>query len=427
MQAGTRTRIRIRRRREARRPEAAADNFGAEDSPRGVRSAATEGSGAAGPRSSTSLPYRGGLDGLRAVAVAAVVLADTGAGGLPGGFLAIEVLFVLSGFLLTSLLLVERRTQGHVHLVRFWARRARRALPELLTVVGGVSIAVLALRPPMLAALGADVRAALVGVSNWQLIAVSGAASPLRHLWSVAVGAQFVVWWPVVFSVLLSRLGRRRLRAVVLLLALASAVGMGLVSLSGNDTRALYGTDTRASGLLLGALVALAFQPSAWQDRATGARARRLRIFGLAVLAALFAVVVAATPHARWVPRGGLFVVAMLTALVIAVVLRSAELDRMLGVAPLRWLGRRANGIYLWHWPVLVVIGARAVATRPPLLALYLAATVALAALTNRFVVRPLSRPRTGDDGDRTGRSGLAAGATAVACGVATVVALLTG
>ncbi|HSK95425.1 MAG TPA: hypothetical protein VK891_02320, partial [Euzebyales bacterium] len=287
MQGRTRTRIRITRRREARRPDTAAVN-------------------------PTTVPYRPGLDGLRALAVAAIVLADSGTDVLPGGFVAIEILFVLSGFLFTSLLLVERRERGHTHLLRFWTGRARRALPGLLTVVGGASIAVLALRPQMLAALGADVRAALVGMSNWQLIAVSGAASPLSHLWSVAVGAQFVVWWPVVFAVLLSRLGLRRLRLVVVLLASASAIGMGVVSLLGDQLRALYGTDTRASGLLLGALVALAFQPSAWEDRPTGARARRLRIFGLAVLAALFAVVVAATPQARWVPRGGLFLAAVL-------------------------------------------------------------------------------------------------------------------
>jgi peptidoglycan/LPS O-acetylase OafA/YrhL len=376
------------------------------------------------------LPYRAGVDGLRAVAVIAIVVAETGTGTLPGGFLGIEILFVLTGFLVTSLLLVERRERGYVHLLRFWARRARRALPAVLTVIGGVSIIVLTARPEELSRLGPDVRSALLGVSNWQLILESGVTastpSPLHHLWSVSLGAQFVVWWALVFSVSLSRLGRRRLRGMAFLLALASALGMGLLSVVGETSRALYGTDTRASGFLLGALVALAFRPSAWHERAAGARARRLRLLGLVLLAALFALVVAATPQSAWVPRGGLFLVAVLTALVIAVVLRSAEFDRMLGVAPLRWLGRRSNAIYLWHWPVLVMIGAPAV-TEPPMLALYVGTTVVLADVTYRFVVLPLSRTRPVDGAAQMGRPSLAVGATAVACGMATVAALLTG
>jgi peptidoglycan/LPS O-acetylase OafA/YrhL len=404
MQVRTRTRTEIAGRRQQRRPAVAA-------------------------RAATTLPYRAGIDGLRAIAVTAILLADSGTDVLAGGYLAIEVLFVLSGFMLTSLLLAEHGARGRVHLVRFWTTRARRTLPALLTIVGGVSIAVLAVRPAMLPGLGPDVRAALVGMSNWHVIAVSQGTAPaesaLWHLWPLAVGAQFVAWWPLAFSVLRSRLGLRRLRLVVLMLAVASALGMAAVSVSGDLPRALYGTDTRASGLLLGALVALAFRPSAWEDRATGARARRLRLFGLAVLAALFAVIVVATPRALWVPRGGVLVVAVLSALAVAVVLRSAELDRMLGVAPLRWLGRRANGIYLWHWPVLVVIGVRTVAGDPLVFALYLVVTVVLAAVTQRLIVTPLSRPRRRSGPGPAGRSGLATGATAVACGVATVVALL--
>jgi peptidoglycan/LPS O-acetylase OafA/YrhL len=405
MQVRTRTRTEISRRQVAQESAASADDV-------------------------TSLPYRAGIDGLRALAVIAIVVADTGAGALPGGFLGIEILFVLTGFLLTSLLLVERRQRGYVDLVRFWARRARRALPAVLTVIGGVSIIVLTLRAEELPRLGPDVRSTLLGMSNWQLALGSGVGaptpSPLHHLWSVAIGAQFVVWWALVFSVSLSRLGRRRLRGVALLLAMASALGMGLLSVAGETSRALYGTDTRASGLLLGALAALAFPPSAWHERVAGVRARRLRLLGLMLLAALFALLVAATPQAVWVPRGGLFLVAVLTALVIAVVLRSAEFDRMLGVAPLRWLGRRANAIYLWHWPVVIMIGVPAVAT-PPMAAFYIGATLVLADVTYRFVTLPLSRVRPVDGTEQVGRPGLAVNATAVACGVATVAALLTG
>jgi peptidoglycan/LPS O-acetylase OafA/YrhL len=371
------------------------------------------------------------MDGLRAGAVAVVVLGNAGVGGLAGGFLGIEVFFVLTGFLLTSLLLAERRMRGHVDIVRFWAARARRALPALLTVVGGVSITVLALQPGELQRLGPEVRAAVTGLSNWHLIARSSAAqtapAALDHLWSVAVGAQFVVWWPLMFALLAPRLGRRRLRATVLLLAVASAIAMGVLSLLADPARALYGTDARASGLLIGAGVALAFRPSAWHVRASGARARRLRLFGLIMLAGLGAVISVATPRSVWVPRGGVLLVAVLTAVLIAAVLRSAEFDRLLGAIPLRWLGLRAYAVFLWHWPLLLLFGGRSGVARPERLALYLAVTIALAYLTHRFVERPLCRTRAGRGPGRVGRPSLAVQATAVACGAATVAALLTG
>jgi peptidoglycan/LPS O-acetylase OafA/YrhL len=304
-------------------------------------------------------------------------------------------------------------------------------LPALLTVIGGVSITVLTLQPDELGHLGPEVRAALTGLSNWHLIARSGATdaapSALQHLWSIAIGAQFVVWWPFAFALLLPRLGRRRLRGTVLLLAVASAIAMGVLSLSADPARVLYGTDSRATGLLIGAGVALTFRSSAWHVRASGARARRLRLFGLIVLAGLGAVIGMATPQSAWVPRGGLLAVAALTALLITSVLRSAEFDRLLGAAPLRWLGVRTYAVYLWHWPLLLLFGGPSGVARPAMFALYLAVTIVLAYLTHRFVEQPLCRTRTGRGPGRVGRPSLAVQATAVACGAATVAALLTG
>jgi len=409
MDTRTRTSTDITRRGDARRPVAA-------DAP-----------------AAPALVYRAGIDGLRALAVVAVVFADGGAGWMSGGFLGIEMLFVISGYLMTTLLVREHRARSRVDLVRFWARRARRVLPALLTVLGGVSIFVLVLRPDELHRLGPDVRAALASTTNWHLIlspaARAGAAVPsmLQHLWSVAIGVQFAVWWPLLFALLHRRRGLRRLRAVAWLLAVASAIAMVVVALRLGPVRAFYGTDTRASGLLIGAALGLAVRPGSATAQVTGAPARRLRVLSLLVLAGLVVILTVSEARSVWLLRGGILLVAILTALMLAAVVRGDDVDRLFGAVPLRWLGLRSYGIYLWHWPVLIGLGGPATVGRWPNSVLYLTITVALADLTYRFVEVPLCRMRRVRGTGRIGRPSMAVRAMAVACGAATVAALLTG
>jgi peptidoglycan/LPS O-acetylase OafA/YrhL len=376
------------------------------------------------------IPYRPGLSGLRALAIAGILLTHAGHDWVPGGAATgIEVLFVLSGYLTVSLLLAVDRPPGIAGLARSTGRRARRMLPALLTVLGGVSILVLLTRPEAVDRLGTDIRFALVGLSNWQLIRAAGetgSASFLEHLWAPAVGAQLTVG--VLVAVVLTRTRRQRalLRLVGLVLALAATIALGVVAAAAAlPERALWGTDTRAAGLLLGMVLGLAL-PAGRITAVDGARARRLQVLGMGALLGLLAIM-ALGGGALFVTRGGLLLIDLLTVTVIAVIVRGAPLDRALGVTGLRWVGLRSWPLYLWHWPVLLALGGPAVVHAPAKTALYLGIVLVLADLTYRFVEVPLARIRQTPGNGRVGRPGMAVRTTAIACGAASAAALLTG
>ena len=215
------------------------------------------------------LGYQPSLDGLRAISVLAVILYHAGAKWMPGGFLGVEVFFVVSGFLITTLLLEERGQSGAVDMRHFWVRRARRLLPALYLLLAVVSGAALLVYRDAAGRMGGDVLAALLYVSNWWQIFLdesyfvqSGRPPLLMHLWSLAVEEQFYLLFPPLFVAGLAKLGHRRTRTVVLVVALASAIEMALLFDEGADTsRIYYGTDTRAAGLLVGVLLAMVWKP----------------------------------------------------------------------------------------------------------------------------------------------------------------------
>src|SRR5919199_3682700 len=231
------------------------------------------------------LPYLPGLDGLRALAVTAVLLYHADLKWIPGGFLGVEIFFVISGYLITALLLSEWRQKGTISLKNFWLRRARRLLPALyVLLVVTLAFAVVFL-PGEVAGLRGDVLAAVGYVTNWYLIFGQesyfesvGRPSMLQHLWSLAVEEQFYLIWPVVLAVGLgvgaTRLRRRRVLTVALLGAAASALAMALLYTPGVDpSRVYYGTNTRATGLLFGAALAFLWSPG---ERYRPAEARHL-------------------------------------------------------------------------------------------------------------------------------------------------------
>lgn len=365
-----------------------------------------------------TLPYLPGLDGIRAIAVAAVLFYHANLSWIPGGFLGVTVFFVLSGYLITSLLLSEWNKRERVNLGAFWVRRARRLLPALYALLFVTLAFAAVFLPGELARLRYDAVAAFFYATNWYFVFSHqsyfqsvGRPSLFEHLWSLAVEEQFYLLWPVIFFLGMRFTGRREMALFTFLLAVASSIWMGLLySPDADPSRVYYGTDTRAAEILFGAALAFVRPPGRLYEPGKALlSSRRLRAFfspialdvaGLASLGVMFASMLLIGEFEPFLYRGGFVLVSLATLGVIAVAVepRARFGARMLGREPLRWIGLRSYSIYLWHWPVFDM-------TRPaldvpfggwPLLALRLGVTVLLADLSYRFVETPIRRGALG-------------------------------
>lgn len=360
-----------------------------------------------GASSAARLP---GLDGLRALAVILVVVYHL----FPqwwfvGGFIGVDVFFVISGFLITSLLLRERDATGRMSLVDFWRRRARRLLPALVLLLLVCSSAAWVIGGDVLVRLGAQIAGALTFSYNWVAIVIGegyfGGTTPelFRNLWSLGIEEQFYVLWPLLLPLILL-LPRAWARvAAVGALAAASAVWMGeIVASTGNVSRAYYGTDSHAFGILFG--VALAFTlhrtlaaPTLWMQR-TAVR-RGAEIVGIAAVAGLLVLsFLAPTDSIRTFPLTIAGASILSGIAIIAAVWPHARLGDALDARPLRWIGERSYGLYLWHWPLLVLLVAAVQGTAPeagvPVWVglVTLALTVVIAEASYRFLETPVRR-----------------------------------
>ncbi len=345
-------------------------------------------------------PYLPGLDGLRAIAVLGVIAYHLNFSWARGGLLGVEVFFVLSGYLITDLLAAEYHRRQGIGLRRFWMRRARRLLPALLVMLFVVMGWVTLFDRAQLPSMRSDLLPAIFYYSNWWFIfehvsyfAKFGPPSPLGHLWSLAIEEQFYLVWPLLLLAGLKWIrDRRTLISLTLVAAAGSAVEMAILFSPGaNPTRIYDGTDTRAFALLIGAALALALpRHRSFAQVSTGAR-RLMELAGVASLVAILAMYWGTSEYDPFLYRGGMVLLSVLTALVIAVTIHpGARLGSWIGREPLRWIGERSYGIYLWHYPVIVL--TTPLGSAPNLLrtTIQLSASIGLAALSWRYVEQPI-------------------------------------
>ena len=361
------------------------------------------------PAGRASRGHLAGLDGLRALAIVAVVVFHLDPAWLPGGFLGVDVFFVISGFLITTLLVRERRDTGRVDLRGFWTRRARRLLPALLVVVPVAILIARTVEADLLVGVRRQALGALTFSTNWLEIAQGSnyfaATSPqlFMNFWSLAVEEQFYLVWPLAMIGLLW-LHRRfavtegALATLVLGLGLTSAVLMAVTFDPAAPTVAYYGTHTHLVGLMLGAALAIVWTgPLRAYTTSRVWCTRRPWIVGAAIVTIALLLAFAAEDHA-WTFRLGIPLVSVATAvLLLAAVERPGRLRSTLELPPLTWIGQRSYGIYLWHWPVILIV-AQDIPTSAGSAAFVwtrvwaVVVTLALADLSYRFIETPVRR-----------------------------------
>lgn len=369
-------------------------------------------------RATSRVDYLPGLDGVRAIAVLAVLLYHL---DLPGffsaGFLGVDLFFVLSGFLITSQLLREHERNQSISLRDFYLRRARRLLPAVVALLLLCVLLVECFAPDAIHRTRIDTLPALFYGSNWWQIfseqsyfEISGRAPLLQHLWSLAIEEQFYIFWPLALIALLRAGQRYRLYWVALALMLLSGGWMIVLSIlrglpeAVDPSRAYLGTDTHAFGLFAGAALAalwdprarriaqpesLPVTPSPWGQ----APATRIDWLGMAALALLIATMLLSGESSVWLYRGGFICFVLLTAvLLFAATQPTGSLPRWLSQPPLVWLGKRSYALYLWHWPIYVLLRPEFELPDHALLqsAVRLVLTCVAAELSYRYVEQPI-------------------------------------
>ena len=363
-------------------------------------------------RKAGEMGYLPGLDGVRALAVLGVLLYHGDLTWMQGGFLGVDVFFVLSGFLITTLIVEEYSRTGRIDFKRFYLARARRLLPALLLMLVVVGMLAAFIYRDSAASFRADAIASLFYVTNWWYVfsdtsyfEAIGRPPFLAHLWSLAVEEQFYLIWPAVTLLLLRWRGRRGVFYVALVGALLSTAWMAFLAITNgypqeaDPSRAYFGSDSHIMGLLLGAALAMVWRPGRLSTRLTAGAKAVITAIGIVSLLTVIWFFWQVGEYSNFIYRGGFLVLSGVVCVLIAAASHpGAPFGRMLGSQPWRYIGQRSYGLYLYHWPIYVI-------TRPDLdipldgpalLGLRLGLTFLVAELSFRYVEMPIRRGAIG-------------------------------
>ena len=357
--------------------------------------------------------YITSLDGLRAFAVIAVLLYHMNVSWAKSGLLGVTIFFVLSGYLITGLLMAEWRETGNIDLPHFWLRRVKRLVPAIVTVIVVVAALSALFNHELLTKMRPDIAPSLFFFTNWWYIfrGISyfdalGAPSPLTHFWSLAIEEQFYLVWPVLLLIVFKIGGKKKLvRRGCLVLAAISAILMALLYTPGTDpSRVYYGTDTRAFSLLIGAWLSFTWPgQELTEERAAKVSKRNMILLDIAGVAALVVIVfimVTVSGFSPFMYYGGILLVSILTAVVIAVLVHPrSKLAHVASAKPLVWIGKRSYGMYLWHYPIILFLMPQNHVGAFPLWTylLVIGLTIAVAALSYTFIEKPIRGGAIGD------------------------------
>ena len=312
--------------------------------------------------------YVAALDGLRAFAVLAVIFYHMSLSWAPGGLMGVTVFFVISGYLINGLLVAEYDATKTISLPQFWLRRVRRIIPAVLLALAGTLVLCALVSPTLFGKARTDLIPSLFFFNNWWQIfhnvsyfEAAAAPSPLTHYWSLAIEEQFYIVWPLLLLVLLKlRMPKKGIAVIIGVLAIASFGAMAyLYSPMADPSRIYYGTDTRAGSLLIGAFLAIAWPSTIFglrrKQSSNGAARLAFNILGVVALAALVVIIVFTNSYTSFPYLGGIALVSVLTALLIAVlVVPNTWVARLMQLRPLVWIGKRSYGMYLWHYPIIL-------------------------------------------------------------------------
>ncbi|MEY8348948.1 acyltransferase family protein [Bacillus cereus] len=309
--------------------------------------------------------YMVGLDSLRGLAILGVILYHINFNWMPGGFLGVTVFFVLSGYLITDILAIEWKRNKRIDLKNFWIRRARRLLPGMLVMLVIVIAWVTIFHNSLLGKMRGDSLAALFYFSNWWYIYHKlsyfesfNQISPLTHFWSLAVEEQFYVVWPFIIGLAFYFIKKKsRIILFILLGAMMSALAMAILYEPGADpSRIYYGTDTRAFSLLIGAALALIWPSSRLANKIIPKARLVLDVVGGIALIIILVMFWKTNQYEPFLYRGGMVLLSIATALLVANLAHPASrIAQFLRFRPLRWMGVRSYGLYLWHYPIITL------------------------------------------------------------------------